>query len=309
VSILLASLTACGQGQFANPFIVPFTLTATPNPLSLPVGKSARVAITATGDDAPVTNLSLKVLEAPRELTVTTSGSSLQIQAAQDAPPGLYPVVVKGSTAGGNGESVIQVNVTAPVIVPLVLTATPNPVPLTIGKTARVIVTATSGNSVPVTNLNLKVLEVPKELTVSTSGSSLQIQAAPGTLPGVYPITIEGSTTTGQGQSVILVNVSAESIPGFKAVFKPSEVKLDAGKNVRVALQITRDANYTGEPVITQIKSVSYQITVFKDGDGLILIAGRNVTAGVYVVTVVVSDGTVSQEVSLNVTVTAATEE
>ncbi|SMB83331.1 hypothetical protein [Deinococcus hopiensis] len=176
-ALLLAFLTACGQGQFSNPFLVPPDLTATPKPLALTASKSACVAVTATGDGTPVTNLNLKVPGAPKELTVTTSGAGLQIQASPTTTPGAYPIIIQGSTTGGKGEGVIQVNVTA-------------------------------------------------ETTIPTAG--------------------------------------------FTSAFKPTALTLTVGSGSRVALQITRDANYTGQPTIKEIKPVSKQLTAtLGGGDGV----------------------------------------
>ena len=104
--LLALSLSGCGTGPFANPFIQSIEVTLTPSDLTLKPGATGRVQVSGklatTG--AVVTGLTVRADEIPTGLSVTPSTGSIVVTAQADAQEGTYAVPVSATTTGGRGK-------------------------------------------------------------------------------------------------------------------------------------------------------------------------------------------------------------
>lgn len=102
-------LAACGQ----NVFLPPLTLTATPAALTLAAGDSARVSVTASSPGAPTAIPVTVDSDASGLLRVTGEADGATLSAPPGTPPGSYSARLHARGRGAQGDTTVQVTVTA----------------------------------------------------------------------------------------------------------------------------------------------------------------------------------------------------
>ncbi|AXH00671.1 hypothetical protein DVJ83_16075 (plasmid) [Deinococcus wulumuqiensis] len=210
--LLALSLSGCGTGPFANPFIQSIEVTLTPSDLTLKPGATGRVQVSGklatTG--AVVTGLTVRADEIPTGLSVTPSTGSIVVTAQADAQEGTYAVPVSATTTGGRGQAVLAITVSkATSNASYTAGFVPSPITLEQGASTRVALQATRGGQA---TTDVRVVAVKGDLTssVTPDGLGLTVAASATQQTGAYVLTVTTTDGSDTQTSTIPVTVTTK---------------------------------------------------------------------------------------------------
>lgn len=324
-----ATVTASGTGvaDASAPYGITvtaapnYTLTLTPNALSLAQGASgtAAVAIARTGFTGAV-NLALS--GAPAGVTgtfnpaaPTADASSLTVNVASTVAPGTYNLTVTG-TATGVADKTAALTLTVTAAAGYSLALTPATVNLAPGSTATSTVAVTRSNNFTGA-VTLAVESPPAGITASFNPSSvtgtqstMTVNVAASVAPGSYTLTVKGTATGVADQTTQLTVVVAAAT--FSLTAAPNAVTVQQGTSGTSTITIGR-TNFTGNVTLSLDSPPAGVTGTFAPGttagttSTFTVNVGGNVTPGNYILTVRgTASGIADKTVQITVTVTAA---
>lgn len=209
--VLALSLTACGSGPFANPFVQPIEITLTPSDLTLRPGSTGRVQVSGklSTTNEVVTGLNIKAEEVPAGLKVTPSTGSLVVTANPDAMEGTYAIPLTASVSGGRGQAVLAVTVTGSPSTTDTYNVTWNPQEVTLqqGQSTRIALNATRGE-LPASDVRVASVQSDLSAQVAPDGLGVIVSASADQLPGSYLSRVVTRTTQTAQVNTIPVTVT-----------------------------------------------------------------------------------------------------
>lgn len=319
---LLAAI-ACGDDGSGPEGSI--SVSAAPTSLTVPQGGSGTITVTLTrggGFDDPVTvtveGLPAGVTAAvsPSPLTGNTSSATVTVNVANTVAPGTYSATVRAS-ATGVGAATVQYT--------LIVTAAPN-YALSANPAAVTIAPGASGTStinIQRTSftgaVGLTLDNPPAGITGSfnpasatADQSTLTINVASTVAAGSYPLTVKGSAT-GPGDKTTTVTVTVPAPQsGFTISASPATVNIAAGGNANSTVTIVR-TNLTSDVALSLVNPPAGITGTFTPAtlsgatltSTLAITVAGNVQAGTYPLTVRGVSGAITQNATVNVTVTA----
>jgi hypothetical protein len=322
-ALALLAAIACGDDGSGPEGSI--AVSASPTSLALPQGGSGTVTVTLTrggGFAEPVTvtveglPAGVTVSVTPSPLTSNTTSATVTVNVASTVPAGEYTATVRAS-ATGVGTATAQYT--------LVVTAAPN-YALSANPAAVTIAQGTSGTSTIAIQrtsftgaVALTLENPPAGIThsfdpASATGdqSTLTIEVAPSVAPGSYPLTVQGSAT-GPGNKTTTVTVTVPTPQsGFTISASPANVTVAAGGNTSSTVTIVR-TNLTSDVALSLVNPPAgiggtFTPTTLSGAtlsSTLAVSVAGNVQAGTYPLTVRGVSGSMTQDATINVTVTA----
>ena len=305
-----------------------YSLSSTPTSLTIPAGGNATttVNIARTNFTGAVT---LSLSSPPAGITAsfnpaapsgTTNSSVATINVASTVAPGQYNVIISGAATGVSGPARttnITVNVTA-AAGNFTISATPTALNLAAGasgNTSVAIVRTNFTTDVALSLVNppagITGVFTPATLTGTTLTSTLALTVASTVAAGTYPVTVRG--TAGSVTQDATVNVTVTAAAGnFTISATPAALNLTAGSSGNTSVAIVR-TNFTTDVALSLVTPPTGITGVFTPAtltgttltSTLALTVASTVAAGTYPVTVRGTAGSVTQNTTVNVTVTA----
>jgi uncharacterized membrane protein len=301
-----------------------YSLTATPAAVSAAPGASVTSTIgiqrtTFTGAIAlTLDNPPAGITGSFNPTPATADQSVLTINVGSTVAPGSYNLTVKGSATGpGDKTTTIALTVTAPTAT-FTVAATPTALNISAGasgNTSVAIVRTNFTTDVALTLVSppagITGVFTPATLTGTTLTSNLVLSVAGTVAPGTYPITVQG--TGGSLTRTATVNVTVPAPSGFTISATPAALSLAAGASGNTSVAIVR-TGFTTDVALTLVNPPAGITGVFTPAtltgttltSTLALSVAGSVAPGTYPITVRGTGGAVTQNTTVNVTVTAA---
>lgn len=240
-----------------------FTLSVSPNPLSLTPGTSGTLTVTATsqGGFSDVVGLTasasggLPVSPASSSIDLTVATTGTATFTVGPGATGTYTVTFTGTSTFS--AVVITHTVTATVnIAPVGFTVSANPSSLSIppggSGTSTITVTAVSGFTGVVVLSATSPAGISTSFnppTVTNSGTSiLTITVAASVAPGSYIITVKGTSGTTTATTTITVSVGT---PDFTIISIPTGILIYRGFQGASSINVTSVNNFAGTVTMT----------------------------------------------------------
>jgi len=300
-----------------------FTISATPAALNLAAGASGNTSVAIVRTNF-TTDVALSLVSppagitgvfTPATLTGTTLTSQLALSVASNVAAGTYPVTVRG-TAGSVTQNT-TVNVTVPAAGSFTISTTPTTLSLAAGASGNTSVAIVRTNFTSDVALSLVSPPAgitgtftPATLTGTTLTSQLALTVASNVAAGTYPVTVRG--TAGSVTQDATVNVTVTAAGNFTISATPTALNLQAGASGNTSVAIVR-TNFTTDVALSLVSPPTGITGVFTPAtltgttltSQLALSVASNVAPGTYPVTVRGTGGAVTQNTTVNVTVTA----
>jgi len=308
--------------------VAALTLTAPSTPLTLPIGQSTNVTITAVASAALKSAVALTVSGAPSGVTATLtpttiaapgSGTTvLKLTAATTAAAGTYSLTVTG--VGGTQTAHVVLSMT--VVVPtFTLSASATSVTAIPGGTTPVTLTMTPQNGFS-SAVALSATGLPTGVTVGFAPATISGTAtaaggnsvvtftvAKTTKTGSYPVTI--SATGGGVTKTATVTLVVGVTPSCTLSVNPTSLSISAGQQAGVQVACSAAQGTFGEPLKLSVTGVPSGVTAqFAVGTlvpgsigALTLFSTATTTAGKYGLSVTASGSGFTQSVTLPVTI------
>ena len=318
-AILTLTVTAQGQPNF--------TLSASPTLLSIVQGTQGNSTLTTAIHNGFNSAISLSASGMPSGISVSFnpktipapgSGSSIMtVTVSAGVPSGTYPITV---TASGGG--VWQNTAVTVMVASFTISASPSSLNIAPGNqgTSQITTTVSGGFNYPI---SLSSSGAPSGTTVTfnpttipapgAGSSTMTVKVGSGTPTGTYPIQVTGSgggllqsvtvtLTVGQSGFTLTATPTAMSLPqgarGYLAVYTQT-----AGFNNSIALSAT------GLPLGISMGFNPSTIPAPGVGSSTLNVAAFVTTPpGVYPITITATGGGIKQTVTVNLTVTSATQ-
>src|SRR5688572_10245307 len=301
-----------------------FTISATPTALSLAAGASGNTSVAIVRTNL-TTDIALSLVNppagitgvfTPATLTGATLSSTLALTVASNVAAGTYPVTVRGTAGSVTQDATVTVTVPAP-SGSFTISATPAALNLAAGASGNTSVAIVRTNFT--TDVALSLVSpptgitgvfTPATLTGTTLTSTLALTVASNVAAGTYPVTVRG--TAGSVTQNTTVNVTVPAAGNFTISATPTALNLAAGASGNTSVAIVR-TNFTTDVALslgsppTGITGVFTPATLTGTTltSTLALTVAANVAAGTYPVTVRGTGGAITQNTTVNVTVTA----
>ncbi len=293
-----------------------FGLSASPGSLSLLVGAtSASTTVSVTNPVNMTSGVALVVSGLPTGVTATfsptstTSTSTLTFKSSTAAAPGTYAIKISG--VSGTASATANITLTIPQPSFSLSASVPN-LPLLVGGTsAASTITITDQNGFT-GSVALSASGLPNGVmatfssTVASTSSSVTFKASTAVVPGVYPVTVTGSSGNLSNKTTITLTVPA---PGFGLAASPNSLTLLVGTaSASSTITVTNPVNLTG--------SVALSVTGLPTGISATLSSASTTTSstltfksstavvpGTYTVTVTGTADSVSSAATIKLTV------
>ena len=261
------SVTAAGGGLTSAGTVIltivpAFALTANPAAITVQQGASAAVTLTsatATGFSGAVLLTAagmpagVTVGFAPSTISAPGSGAStVPIAASNSAAPGLYSIMVTGTSGSLTGTATIAVSVVSPAS--FALAASPVAMTLAPGNSGASTITVTPGSGF--TSAVTLSASAPAGIAVQLSSTSvargggsvtLNVKAAATVAAGNYSVTVRG---TGGGVSPVPTVVVTVTVSGF-AVTAPATALLVRNGSVPIPITTSATGGFNGDLAFT----------------------------------------------------------
>ena len=302
-----------------------FTIAATPTALNLAAGASGNTSVSIVRTNL-TTDVALSLVNpptgitgvfTPATLTGATLTSTLALTVASNVAAGTYPVTVRGTAGSVTQDATVTVTVPAPAG-SFTISATPTALNLAAGASGNTSVAIVRTNFT--TDVALSLVSpptgitgvfTPATLTGTTLTSTLALTVASNVAAGTYPVTVRG--TAGSVTQNTTVNVTVPAPAGsFTISATPTALSLQAGTSGNTSVAIVR-TNFTTDVALSLVSPPTGISGVFTPAtltgttltSQLALSVASNVAPGTYPVTVRGTGGAITQNTTVNVTVTA----
>ncbi|HEX6941760.1 MAG TPA: hypothetical protein VF128_02465 [Gemmatimonadaceae bacterium] len=301
-----------------------FTIAATPATLNLAAGASGNTSVAIVRTNF-TTDVALSLVSppagitgvfTPATLTGTTLTSQLALTVAANVAAGSYPVTVRGTAGSVTHDATVTVTVPAPAG-NFTISATPTALNLAAGASGNTSVAIVRTNFT--TDVALSLVSppagitgvfTPATLTGTTLTSQLALSVASNVAAGSYPVTVRGTAGSVTQDATVTVTVTAAG--NFTISATPTALNLQAGASGNTSVAIVR-TNFTTDVALSLVSPPTGITGVFTPAtltgttlsSQLALSVASNVTPGTYPVTVRGTAGAVTQNTTVNVTVTA----
>ncbi len=208
-----------------------FSILASPNSLSVVQGASGTSSISTAVVSGVAGTVSLAAIGLPSgasaslsSTSVTAGGSSVLTVNAGTAAPGVYAIAVTGAEGSMSHSADISLTVTAPVANDFSISASPNSFSIAQGASGgSTISTATTSGSSQAVALSLSGLPAGASASFSptsvTSGQSASLTINAGAAaPGVYPLNVTGTATSGAHATSVLLTITGAKLSSMVQV-------------------------------------------------------------------------------------------
>ncbi len=266
-----------------------FTLSASPNSVSVTQGSSVTSTITITPQDGFSGSVTLSASNLPNGVTASfspnpaTGTSTLTLAASSSATTGTVTVVISGASGSLSADTTISLDVQA-LVQSFTLAATPNAVTIAKGGasgTSTVTITPVNGFS---GNVSLTTSGLPTGVTASfspnpaTTTSTLTLTASKTAKAGTVTVTIKG--TSGSLSATTTISLTVDALGNFKLTASPK------------TLTVAQGASGTSTITITPTDGFDQQVTLSASGlpSGVTASFGTNPATSTSVLTLAVSD-------------------
>jgi subtilase family serine protease len=305
-----------------------FALASTASALSVSVGSSATLKLSAVGangfaSSVALTNTALSgftVSFSPASISTTTT-STVTITAASTVKPGSYALTLNG--VSGSLNSSITVAITVPVPPSFTLASTASALSVSVGSSATLKLSAVGANgfasSVALTNTALSGFTVsfsPASISTTTT-STVTITAASTVKPGSYTLTLNG--VSGSLTSSFPVTVTVTPAPSFTLSASASALTIPSGSSTTVKLTALGANGFVGTIALANPSSsgfsISYQpaslsVVVNSSAEGtttstVTIAVASTLSPGNYTLTFNGTSGVLKQSLSLSITIQA----
>ncbi|GAB4308978.1 MAG: hypothetical protein Kow0097_09870 [Candidatus Bipolaricaulota bacterium] len=308
----LGLLAGCSSGSFD----LPTTLTA----MSIPQGRSGtqKIAITRTGDFKG--EIEFAITGAPTGMTAkfdpvktTTTGTETTLTLTVGEAVAVQKYTLKVVATSGKTKKEATLEVTVQVKPDFSLATTPSALTVKQGTSGTATVNITR-NATFTGAVALTLEGAPAGVTgafnpASATGatSTLTLNVAPTASEGTYTLTVRGR---GDGlDKTAQVRLTVEASPGFSLSATPTAVEVKRGESATVALALNRVGGFA-DPVQFEVEGAPTGVTATFDPNPapadtttLRIASATAAAAGTYPLRVRGTAGTISQVITINLTI------
>ena len=288
-----------------------FTLSASPNSLSVLQGSQGTSTITVTPANGFTSSVSLSASGLPAGVTAafspnpTTSGSTLTLTASASATTGTVKVAITGSSGSLTETTTISLTVTAPPT--FTLSANSNTLTLFEGGQAASTITIAPVNGFT-GSVSLSASGLPKGVTAAfspdpaaTATSTLTLTASKTAKTGTATITVTGTSGTLTVNTTLTVHVP---VPGFTLSASSTSLTVPLGSGGTTTVTVVPSGGFDGSVTLDSSGAPSGVYVVFKTNpttstSTVTLTATEAVAVGTYTVTISGASGKLSSTVNV----------
>jgi hypothetical protein len=233
-----------------------FAVSTSPGTLNVARGKSGTFSVSSSSSTGFSSSIPLSVTGLPSGVTASFSptsitgvgSSTMTVTVGTSVPYGSYPVTIKGTAGSLLRTTQATLNVPAPDFT-LKLSATSGTIVQSEKGTATISLNNLYGFASTVT---LSASGQPAGVTTALSSSSisttktstLTITTLMSTVPGTYPLTITGTTSTGLVRTAIYTLTVALAVPNFTMVSATTSSSLRLGRATTISYKLTLTPKY-----------------------------------------------------------------
>jgi pseudomonalisin len=238
---LATNLTTVSVQQGAS---LPLTLTS-----AIASGFSGAVVLTARSSEGTALPTGVTVGFAPSTIAAPGSGTStLAIAAANSAAPGVYSIMVTGTSGSVTNKASFAVTVTSPPS--FKLTAAPSSVTAAPGTSASTTISMTPGSGFS-SSVTLSTSSLPSGITVQFASTSIgraggnvtmTAKVASTVEAGSYPITVTGTGGVSPSPTVVITLV----VSGFRVTATSATASLLPSASVLVPITTSVTSGFSG---------------------------------------------------------------
>jgi hypothetical protein len=236
---------------------------------------------------------------------------TVTLMAAAGVTAGRYRIPVNVAATGGVTAAGSNIEIAVTALAGFTLGASPDALSLTLGGSSAgsVSITRTAFTdpvTLSATNLPTGITASfnPAQLTGTTLSSTVTFTAGATAAPGTTNVVIHGSTSTLPDQ----VDTVAISVASFAIAAIPPTASLAPGSSTSTAITASRSSGFNGAItyVVTGLPTgltASVNPTAVADSSRLVFTAAAGLAPGVYPLVVTATSGSVSEQVTVTVTV------
>jgi uncharacterized membrane protein len=289
-----------------------FSIAASPASLGINAGASGASSITVTPQNGFTASVSFSISGLPAGVTAafspaaSTRSTSVTIKAAANAAPGSATLTVTGVSGALTSSATIVITVVVPPS--FTLSATPAALNLTAGTSGASTIAVNAQNGFNGT-VKLAASGLPAGVTATFSSMTVTFTASSAAAAGNATATITG--TSGSLSASTSIALSIAKPPSFTLSLSPSALSIAAGGSGNVTLTLTPHNGFSS-PILLSVSGVPGSVTPSFTANSatigtLTFQASPAAPAGSSTVTITAKAGTLSQTVTLALTITAAT--
>ena len=321
VKVTGTSGTLTGSTTIAVTIPVPsFSLSSSSSSLTLLVGGSS--ASTTIGVVNPIGlsngNVNLALSGLPAGVTsrlnwpsaTSTSPIALTVTASASATPGTYPLTVTGTSGTAQNSTIVVLTIPVP---SFSLSASASALTLLVSQNGwNLPIDISVINPIGLANkVSLAVSQVPTGITsaftgVNASTLALTFKASSTAAPGIYPVTVRGTSGAASSTTVITVTVLA---PGFTLSSSTSSLTLPVGgssatSSISVAGQSGFNSNVTlSASGIPSGVTAAFSPASTSTRSSLTLKSDTTAVPGAYTINVIGASGTLTSSTTIALTI------
>lgn len=279
--IAATNVTLTAQGENSNTLTLPLsisplttTLTASPSSVTLNPGQSVALTVNNTGPVALSSGLTIGATPVPPtglSLTPASSCTDLAVNQTCTVTVALdanatVPFSTQLSVGANNVASPAVVTVTGQAVGPTQLSLTPATATLVAG--SNTTFTLTNQGDLPAQNLAVSPL--PSGITATLASScadlapnatcTLSVNTAPGAVPGVYTLTVQGTNTP-----AVLASLQLQA-PMLQLAADPTALALSPGQSPLVQITANGNTTLTGSLSLTPTPALPSDMTATLTG-------------------------------------------
>ena len=297
-----------------------FTLTASPNSLSIAQGANAPSTITVTPKNGFSGSVTFSASGLPTGVTAAFSptssatSSTLTLTASSTAATGTSTVTVTGTSGSLTATTTISLTITGTGGANFTLSASPSSLTVNKGAVGRSVVTVTPTGGFT-GSVSFSASGLPTGVTAtftptsSTTSTRLGLTVGTSAVSGTYTITITGTSGSLTNTTTVSLTVAGSSGGGFTLSATPATISITrGGAGGTSTIKVTPSGGFTGSVTFTisglpSGVTASFNPTSSTTSSVLTLTASSTATTGKAALTVTGTSGSTTATVALKLAV------
>lgn len=293
-----------------------FTLNATPSSVTVTQGSSGQTTISIVPANGFTGSVTLSNSALPSGVTAgfssnpTTGASTLTLTASATATTGTVPVTISGVSGALTANTSVTLTVNSANPPNFSLTATPSSLAVAVGGAGKSTIAVVAQNGFSGT-VSFAASGLPTGVTAtftpksSTTSSSLSLRVGTAASPGIYTITVTGTS----GALVNSTTVSLTIKPSFTLTASPTTLtSTQGGTGATSTITIKSLGGFSGSVTLTAAGMQTGVTAVFSPNPAtttstLTLTASATAATGTKTITITGKSGTISARTEVTLTV------